>query len=167
MAKRLQMGDVQLDTVDVQLIRALQASARTTVAELSRTLNMSAPSLSERLRQLEEAGVIQKFTLVVDPKPLGYSLAFYIRIRPLPGQLAKVVALVQGIEEIVECDRITGDDCFIAKAYVKSAEHLEQLINQLIPYAQTNTSLIQSSPVERRLPPLPVASTSASQTRGS
>jgi Lrp/AsnC family transcriptional regulator, leucine-responsive regulatory protein len=58
------------------------------------------------------------------------------------------------IEEIVECDRITGDDCFIAKAYIRSADELERIIDRLIPYAQTNTSMIQSSPVKRRLPPL-------------
>lgn len=81
-------------------------------------------------------------------------MAFYIRIRPLLGQLAKVVFLIAQIEEIVECDRITGDDCFIAKAYVKSANDLERMIDQLIPYAQTNTSMIQSSLVKRRLPRL-------------
>ncbi|MEL6320380.1 MAG: Lrp/AsnC ligand binding domain-containing protein, partial [Cyanobacteria bacterium J06626_14] len=61
---------------------------------------------------------------------------------------------VAEIEEIVECDRVTGDDCFIARAYVKSANELERIIDRLIPYAQTNTSMIQSSPVKRRLPPL-------------
>ena len=115
---------------------------------------MSAPSVSERLRRLEESGVIQGFTVKVDPKLLGYSLAFYIRIRPIPGKLSKVVSLIAEIEEIVECERITGDDCFIAKVYLRSTEELERIINRLIPYSQTNTSMIQSSPVKRRLPPL-------------
>ena len=85
---------------------------------------------------------------------LGYALSFYIRIRPLSGQLAKVVAMIQAIAAIVECDRVTGDDCFIAKVHVRSTDELERIIDQLMPYAQTNTSLIQSSPVQRRLPPL-------------
>jgi len=154
MTERLRMQKAKVDNVDVQLLQALRTDARTSIADLARSLNMSAPSISERLRRLEESGVIQDFTIEIDPKLLGYSLAFYIRIRPLPGQLLKVVSLITEIKEIVECDRITGDDCFIAKVYVRSAAELERIINQLIPYAQTNTSMIQSSPVKRRLPPL-------------
>ena len=155
MKKYLRLPDVLLDDIDVQLLRILYADARTSIAELARALNMSAPSVSERLKRLKESGVIRGFTVEVDPALLGYALAFYIRVSPLPGQLSKVVAVVQEIEEIVECERITGDDCFIAKAYVRSAEEIEDVINRLIPYAKTNTALVQSSPVNRRLPPLP------------
>ena len=153
MKKSLQLQKSTLDDVDADLLRMLYEDARTSIADIARALNMSAPSVSERLRQLKESGVIQNFTLEIDPKLLGYALSFYIRIRPLPGQLEKVVAVIQAIEEIVECDRVTGDDCFIAKAHVKSTNELERIINQLIPHAQTNTSLMQSSPVKRRLPP--------------
>ncbi|MBE9193500.1 Lrp/AsnC family transcriptional regulator [Gloeocapsopsis crepidinum LEGE 06123] len=148
------MKKVKLDTTDVKLLHLLEVDARASIADLARALNMSAPSVSDRLRRLEESGVLQGFTIKIEPKILGYSLAFYIRIRPLPGQLSKIVSLIIEIEEVVECDRITGDDCFIAKAYVKSADDLERIIDQLIPYAQTNTSMIQSSPVKRRLPRL-------------
>ena len=144
----------KLDSTDVRLLSQLSLNARTSIAELARLLNMSAPSVSERLRRLEESGIIQNFTIEIDPKKLGYCLGFYIRIRPLPGQLPKVIVLIAEIEEIVECDRITGDDCFIAKVYIRSPDELEPLIDRLIPYAQTNTSMIQSSPVKRRLPPL-------------
>ena len=153
MKKSLQVQKSTLDDVDVELLRMLYEDARTSIADIARALNMSAPSVSERLRQLKESGVIQNFTLEVDPKLLGYALSFYIRIRPLPGQLEKVVAVIQAIAEIVECDRVTGDDCFIAKAHVQSTDELERIINQLIPHAQTNTSLMQSSPLKRRLPP--------------
>jgi Lrp/AsnC family leucine-responsive transcriptional regulator len=154
MAKHLRTQQVKLDSVDVRLLHLLETDARISIAELARSLSMSAPSVSERLRRLEESGVIQGFTVSVDPKALGYFLAFYIRIRPIPGQLSKVVDLIAEIEEIVECDRITGDDCFIAKVYLRSTDELEGVLNQFIPYAQTNTSMIQSSPVKRRLPPL-------------
>lgn len=154
MAERLRTQKLKLDSVDVQLLQALRTDARTSIADLARSLSMSAPSISERVRRLEESGIIQEFTIEVDPKLLGYSLAFYIRIRPLPGQLLKVVSLITEIQEIVECDRITGDDCFVARVYLRSADELEGIIDRLIPYAQTNTSMIQSSPVKRRLPPL-------------
>ncbi|MGD1898907.1 MAG: Lrp/AsnC family transcriptional regulator [Phormidesmis sp.] len=154
MKNHLRLPKVSLDDIDIQLLRILYEDARTPVAELARALTMSAPSVSERLRRLKESGVIQGFTIGVEPALLGYELAFYIRISPLPGQLSKVVAIITQIEEIVECDQITGDDCFIAKAYVRSAKAIEAVINRLIPYAKTNTSLVQSSPVSRRLPPL-------------
>lgn len=145
---------MKLDSIDVKLLSELSLNARTSIAQLARSLNMSSPSVSERLRRLEEFGIIQGFTIKIDPKMLGYSLGFYIRIRPLPGQLSKVFSLIMKIEEIVECDRITGDDCFIAKIYVRSADELECIIDRFMPLAQTNTSMIQSSPVKRRLPPL-------------
>ena len=156
MEKYLRSPEFSLDDVDVRLLRILYEAARTSIAELARTLSMSAPSVSERLKRLKESGVIRGFTIEVDPALLGYELAFYIRVSPLPGQLSKVVSVIQEIEEIVECDRITGDDCFIAKAYVRSTKEIEEVINRLIPYAKTHTSLVQSSPVSRRLPPLPI-----------
>ncbi|MGD1942317.1 MAG: Lrp/AsnC family transcriptional regulator [Leptolyngbyaceae cyanobacterium] len=154
MKEYLRIQKFVLDDVDTRLLRTLHRDARTSIADLARALNMSAPSVSERLKRLKESGVVQDFTIAIDPKMLGYALSFYMRIRPLPGQLSKVVLLIQAIAEIVECDRVTGDDCFIAKVHVRSTQELECIINQLIPYAQTNTSLIQSSPVQRRLPPL-------------
>ena len=154
MKEHLRIQKLLLDDVDGRLLDILHQDARTSIADLARALNMSAPSVSERLKRLKESGVIQDFTIAVDPKMLGYALSFYIRIRPLPGLLAKVGAMIQALETIVECDRVTGDDCFIAKVHVRSTDELEHMIDQLLPYAQTNTSLIQSSPVKRRLPPL-------------
>ena len=154
MKEHLRIQKLLLDDVDGRLLDILHQDARTSIADLARALNMSAPSVSERLKRLKESGVIQDFTIAVDPKMLGYALSFYVRIRPLPGQLSKVVAMIQALESIVECDRVTGDDCFIAKVHVRSTDELEHMIDQLLPYAQTNTSLIQSSPVKRRLPPL-------------
>ena len=73
----------------------------------------------------------------------------------MPGQLRKTIEVLQGLEAVVECDRVTGEDCFVAKAQLRSVEELEAVIDRIIPYAMTNTSIIQSTPVRRRLPPLP------------
>ncbi|MEM9007156.1 MAG: Lrp/AsnC family transcriptional regulator [Cyanobacteria bacterium P01_F01_bin.86] len=154
MTKNLRIREAKLDNIDIRLLYALTADSRTSIAELARSLSMSAPSVSERVHRLEESGVIERFTIETEHKLLGYSLAFYIRIRPFPGQQPKVVALITATEQIVECDRITGDDCFIAKVFVKSTAELERILDQLIPYAQTNTSMIQSCLVKRRLPPM-------------
>ena len=152
--KRLRYENGGLDVTDLKLLDALVADARTSIADLGRLVGLSSPSVSERIRRLEEAGVIEGYTVKINPKALGLPLAAWLRIRPIPGQLQKVAEILRDIPQVVECDRVTGEDCFIARAHVESVEALEQLIDQLIPYSMTNTSIIQSSPVQRRLPPM-------------
>jgi Lrp/AsnC family transcriptional regulator, leucine-responsive regulatory protein len=154
MAKSLRMKNASLDPVDAKLLLALSADARISNAALARKVKLSGPSVAERLKRMEEAGVIQGYAARIDPAALGLPIAAWLRIRPIPGQLQKVADILRGLPEIVECDRITGEDCFIARAYVKTVNDLERLIDKIIPWAMTNTSIIQSSPVERRLPPI-------------
>ena len=156
--KRLRYESGPLDAVDAGIVAALADNARISVADLSRQVGLSSPSVSERLKRLEEAGVIQGYTVRLNPEALGLPLSAWLRIRPVPGQLRKVAEILGGLPEIVECDRVTGEDCFIARAHVRSVEDLEALIDEIIPYAMTNTAIIQSSPVPRRLPPIPTAS---------
>jgi Lrp/AsnC family leucine-responsive transcriptional regulator len=153
--KRLRYENGRLDATDAAILAALVKDGRKTIAELAKLVGLSAPSVSERLRRLEEADVIRGYQAVVDPEGLGLPLAVYIRIRPMPGELRRVAGLVQNLDAIVECDRVTGEDCFIAKAHLRNVAELEALIDELIPYAITNTSVIQSSPVKRRLPTIP------------
>jgi Lrp/AsnC family leucine-responsive transcriptional regulator len=152
--KRLRSENGRLDRIDARILDALSADARTSVASLARAVGLSPPSVAERIRRLEDAGVIEGYTLAVGPKALGLPIAAWLRIRPLPGQLQKVAELLRRLPAIVECDRITGEDCFLARAHVRSVGDLETLIDQLMPLAMTNTSVIQSSPVRRRLPPV-------------
>lgn len=155
--RRLRFENGFLDAADVAVLRALAEDARITMAELGRTVGLSAPSVTERVRRLEEAGVILGYAARIDPAALGLPLSAYVRIRPMPGQLAKVADVLAGVEAVVACDRVTGEDCFIAKVHVRSMQALEALIDAIIPFAMTNTSIIQSSPVAPRLPPLPKA----------
>ncbi|MCD0502391.1 Lrp/AsnC family transcriptional regulator [Bordetella petrii] len=143
-----------LDGIDRQLVQLLMANARTTAADLARQVGMSAPSVADRLRRLEESGVVRGYTLDVDPAALGYTLTAIVRIRPLPGQLHKVEKLIAGIGEFVECDKVTGDDCFVARLLLKSIAQLDGVLDRITEYAETNTAIVKSSPVRRRLPPL-------------
>lgn len=152
--KHLRMENATLDAVDVKLLTALIGNARVSNARLARLVKLSGPSVAERLRRLEEAGVIQGYTVKINPAALGLPIAAWLRVRAIPGQLQKVADILRALPEVVECDRITGEDCFIARAHVKSVADLERLIDKVIPWAMTNTSIIQSSPVERRLPPI-------------
>jgi len=152
--KRLRYVDGEIDSIDKKLLDALVANARISNAEIARLVGLSAPSVSERIKRLEEAGVIEGYTVKINPEALGLQVSAWLRIRPIPGQFHKVAEILRGLPEVVECDRITGEDCFIARAHLKSVKDLERLIDEVIPYAMTNTSIIQSSPVERRLPPI-------------
>jgi Lrp/AsnC family leucine-responsive transcriptional regulator len=77
-----------------------------------------------------------------------------IRVRPAPRQIPKVAQLARDTPEVVECHRITGEDCFFMKAHVRSVEHLEEIIDRFVIFGQTTTSIVQSSPVPRRGVPL-------------
>lgn len=145
----------EIDESDRRLIAALDRNSRTSIADLARLIGLSAQSASDRVKRLEDIGVVTGFTVRLEPAALGLGIGAYIRIRPAMGELQRVAALVAAIPEIVECDRVTGEDCFIAKAFVARIDDLERVIDQLLPFAQTNTSIIQSSPVRRRQPPLP------------
>lgn len=152
--KRLRFQNGPLDATDAALLRALARDARATMADLARAVGLSAPSAAERVRRLEEAGVIRGYAAVVDPAALGLPLAALIRVRPVPGRVGEVAELLRGLEAVVECDRVTGEDCFVARAHVRSLAELEALIDRIAPLATTSTSMVQSSPVRRRLPPL-------------
>lgn len=153
--KRLRYQNAELDATDARILEALIEDARISIAELARSVRLSPPSVSERIKRLEESGVIEGYTLRINTEALGLPLGAWLRIRPLPGQVHKVAGLLGELREIVQCDRITGEDCFIARAHLRSMDDLETLIDRVLPFATTNTSIIQSSPVERRLPPIP------------
>jgi len=150
--KRLRFEEGMLDGTDAKLLAALAEDARISVAELARRVRLSPPSVSERLRRLEEAGVIEGYTIRINPAALGLPVTAWLRVRPVPGEMKRVAEILQGLPEIVECDRVTGEDCFIARVHVKSMSHLEEVIDAVISYAMTNTSIVQSSPVAKRLP---------------
>jgi Lrp/AsnC family transcriptional regulator, leucine-responsive regulatory protein len=142
--------DALLDATNLRLIAELQADARLSLAELGRRVALSSPAVAERLRRLEEAGVITGYRAVVDPRRLGFGFGVVIRIRPAGRKLALVADILRDTPEVVECHRVTGDDCYIAFAYVRDVEHLERVIDRFTPHGQTTTSIMQSSPVPRR-----------------
>jgi Lrp/AsnC family leucine-responsive transcriptional regulator len=139
-----------IDDINRSLLSELQHDARLSLAELARRVSLSSPAVAERIQRLEAAGVIRGYHADIDPAAAGYSLSAIIRVRPAPLQLHKVAELVRGLPEVVECHRITGEDCYLIKAHVRDVTHLEELIDQIGPYGQTTTSIMQSSPVPPR-----------------
>lgn len=145
-----------MDPIDQQIIQILVTDSRISLKDLAEQVGLSSPSASERLRRLEERGVIRAFTVDLDPQALGYTLQAITRIRPLPGKLQIVLKLLQEIPEVCECDKVTGDDCYIARILVRSIEELDTILDRVADKAETSTAIVKSQPIRRRAPPLDV-----------
>ncbi|KAF1051219.1 MAG: HTH-type transcriptional regulator LrpC [Stenotrophomonas maltophilia] len=143
-----------IDEIDQRLLGALMQDSRRSLKALAQICGLSSPSVAERLRKLEERGVLTGYTIEVDPRALGYQLQAIVRVRPLPGRLHEVEREIQAIPEFTECDKVTGDDCFVARLLVRSMEQLDTLLDRLNGSAQTHTVIVKKTPVKRRLPPM-------------
>jgi Lrp/AsnC family transcriptional regulator, leucine-responsive regulatory protein len=145
-----QNADVSLDDTNRRLLVELQQDARLSLAELGRRVGLSSPAVTERLQRLEQSGTIVGYRAEIDPRALGLPLTCVIRIRPGSGQIQKVANVARATPEIVECNRITGEDCYLTKAHLRDVQHLEEVIDRFTPFGQTTTSIVQSSPVPAR-----------------
>jgi Lrp/AsnC family leucine-responsive transcriptional regulator len=146
---------VDLDPVNRRLLRELHADPRISMSALARRVGMSAPAVTERVQRLQETGVITGFRMDVDPAALGLPVMAFARIRPAPGQLQRVAELARSMEQVSECHRITGEDCFLVKVHAPAIEDLEAVLDRFLVHGQTVTSIVVSTPVPPR--PLPVA----------
>jgi Lrp/AsnC family leucine-responsive transcriptional regulator len=144
-----------LDDTNRRVLDELQQDARLSMAELGRRVGLSAPAVAERVQRLEQAGVITGYRAEIDPRAIGYPIAAVVRVRPATRQLPKIPEIARDTPEVVECHRITGEDCFFVKLHLRSIEDLEEILDRFVLYGQTTTSIVHSSPVTRR--PLPVA----------
>jgi len=142
--------DPLLDVTNRRLLAELQDDARVSLAELGRRVGLSAPAVAERIGRLEQAGVIVGYRALLDPRALGFALSAVIRVRPAPRQLHAVGRIAQETAEVVDCRRITGEDCYVMTAHVRSVEHLEEVIDRFAAHGQTTTSIVQSAPVPSR-----------------
>ena len=143
-----------LDTTDRAIIAALSENGRMTVRDLAAQIGLSSPSITERIHKLEDAGAIRGYTIVVDPKAFGLGIAAHVRMRALPGELKRLAQMLIDTPEVVEADRITGEDCFLAKVVVSDVQELEAVIDRFVPFSSIDTAIIQSATVVRRLPKL-------------
>ena len=122
--------------------------------ELSRAVALSGPSTSERIQKLEARGIIRRFTVDLDLKALGYTLEAIVRLKPRPGQLHHVQHMIENERRFISCDKVTGEDCFIARIILRSIDELDPLLDAFHQRAETNTSIVKSAPIRGRLPPL-------------
>jgi Lrp/AsnC family leucine-responsive transcriptional regulator len=143
-----------LDDVNLRILAELQAEGRVGMAELGRRVGLSAPAVSERVQRLERAGVIKGYGAELEASALGYPISAVVRIRPSPGQLQRIPEIARETSEVAECHRITGEDCYLLRLHLRSIDELEELLDRFTPHGLTTTSIIHSTPVPRRGPPL-------------
>lgn len=144
-----------LDGVNLRVLAELRRNPRLSMTELARRVGMSSPAVTERVRRLEESGVIRGYQLEIDPAALGLPLTAYLRVRPNPRQLERIAELARAIPEVAECHRVTGEDCFVLKVHLPAIDQLDRLLDRFLLYGTTTTSIVQSTPVPLRPPPLP------------
>jgi len=144
----------RLDATDRKILGELTADGRVSLAELGRRVNLPSPAVAERVQRLERSGVITGYRAEIDPRTLGYQLTAIVRVKPAPGQLARIPELAAEIPEIGECHRITGEDCFYLTVHLRSIDELSPLLDRFLVYGQTTTSLINATPIPRRDPPI-------------
>jgi Lrp/AsnC family leucine-responsive transcriptional regulator len=143
-----------LDPVNVRVLGELVSEGRIAMAELGRRVGLSAPAVAERVQRLERAGVITGYHAELDPRALGFAVSAIVRIRPSPGQLQRIPEVAREVPEVAECHRITGDDCYLLRLHLRSIDDLEDVLDRFTPYGLTTTSIVHSTPVPRRGPPL-------------
>jgi Lrp/AsnC family leucine-responsive transcriptional regulator len=124
------------------------------MAELARRVSMSAPAVTERVQRLQQAGVIAGYLLDIDPAAVGLPVTAFARIRPMPGSLPKIAELASELPQVTECYRITGEDCYFMKVWLRSIDDLEPILDLFTPHGRTTTSIVHSAPVTPR--PLPL-----------
>jgi Lrp/AsnC family transcriptional regulator, leucine-responsive regulatory protein len=146
---------ILIDPKNLALLRLLEKNPRAPISHLARKIGMSNPAVKERILRLEETGVLAGYRLELNPKELGYHITAFVRVRPLPGHLNKITELAQTIPQVTECHRVTGEDCFILKVFLKEISNLDRVLDKFLAHGQTTTSIVQSSPVPPRGLPLP------------
>lgn len=154
---RNRADDALLDDTNLRLVAELQENARLSLAELGRRVGLSSPAVAERLQRLEQGEVITGYHAALNPRAVGYGLTAILRVRPAPGQLQRVADTARATGEVVECRRVTGEDCYVMTAHVRDVEHLEEVIDRFAAHGQTTTSIAQSSPVPTRGVPVPAS----------
>lgn len=147
------MKKVALDARDRAIIDVLLNDSRASLQTIASGSGLSAPAARDRMRRLEAEGVIEGFTVDLGVRALGYTLEAIVRIEPLPGKLHIVEQVLRQTPEVVQCDTVTGEDCFIARMVLRDIHDLTRLLNPLHDKARTNTSIVKGTPVRRRRPP--------------
>ncbi|MEU4801157.1 Lrp/AsnC family transcriptional regulator [Actinosynnema sp. NPDC023587] len=143
--------NIELDRVDWALLEALQEDARLSYNELARRVHVSPPTVAQRVRRLENAGVITGYRATVDPTAVGRSVVALVRMKCYgPRCITVHPELLDDCPEVVEVVRLTGDICSVVKIVTSSIVELERLLVRLGGYGETSSAMVLSTPIPWR-----------------
>ena len=140
-----------LDQIDWKILKNLQENARISYAELGRKINLTTPAVIERIRKLEDGGIITGYRVEIDTAKVGLPITAFLRMSISGVNYSHIIEVAEESNEVLECHRGTGNDSFIMKVAVADVGHLQRLIDKLTPYGITTTSIVLSSPVKTRV----------------
>lgn len=133
---------MQIDSLNWKILKCLQSNARQSNAEIGRQVGITSPAVSERIKKMEDAGLIEGFRTAVSYFEAGYQLKAIITIRAFMGKLKPFLEKVKTFDEVLNCYRITGNENIVMVVILKNQKHLEQFIDQLIVYGETKTQIV-------------------------
>jgi Lrp/AsnC family leucine-responsive transcriptional regulator len=139
---------MSIDSLNWKILKCLQRNARMSNAEIGRRVGVSSPAVSERIKKMEDAEIIQGYTTFVSPFEVGYQLKALITLRAFMGMLKPFLEKVKTYDEVVNCYRITGNENIVMEVVLKNQKHLEIFIDQLISYGETKTQIVLSHVVK-------------------
>ncbi len=139
-----------MDSTDIKILKILQVDGRISMKDLGRQVNLTSPAVSERVRRLEEKGIIRGYTAIVDPKKLHKTVSALINVAMKVSSHEAFIQLAKDEPSIIECHHMTGTDCMTVKVLVDNTEELEDLLDRIQTIGDTRTSIILSSPLERK-----------------
>ena len=139
-----------MDVTDHKIIDILQKDGRISMKDLGKIVGLTSPAVSERVRRLEEAGIIEGYKAVVNPDALGKVIKAFIHISLPSNKYHELIAEARKDSRIVECHHITGDDCSLLKVIVKDMYELEEVIDSIKKIGSTRTSIILSTPIQAK-----------------
>ncbi len=141
---------MSVDSINSKILRCLQQNARMSNAEIGRQVGITSPAVSERIKRMEDLGIIEGYKAVVSPFEIGYQLKAIITLRAFMGKLKPFLEKVKTYEEVINCYRITGDENIVMEVVLKSNKHLEAFIDQLITYGESKTQIVLSRVVKQK-----------------
>lgn len=141
---------MKFDALNTKILKCLQQNARMSNAEIGRQVGITSPAVSERIKKMEDLGVIEEYKAIVSPFEMGYQLKAIITLRAFMGKLKPFLEKVKTYDEVVNCYRITGDENIVMEVVLKNNKHLEVFIDQLISYGETKTQIVLSRVIKQK-----------------
>lgn len=139
-----------VDRLNEKILKCLQQNARLSNAEIGRQVGISSPAVSERIKKMEDLGIIEGYITIVSPFEIGYQLKAIITLRAFMGKLKPFLEKVKTYDEVINCYRITGDENIVMEVVLKNHKHLETFIDQLITYGESKTQIVLSRVVKQK-----------------